>query len=472
MADEGPWTKYAAPAQAGPWEKYGGSAPAAPAPAPKPFGMLPMREDPDGSFHLDLSQGITGALWNAVSAPRDAMQGKFAPGSPEAVDRAFGAAAVMTPANPAMRAGERALPGVLQSTRRQEPKVPTAQELKTASGGAYDAARATGAEYPGVSIGSMADRTMADLQEQGILGELAPQTFSIIGKLQNPPEGAVVTIASLDAARKALNRVAGNFGNPTEQEAARRVIQRIDEIIEGAGNAAGAPGNRGPVSPVSASPGGAGAADGAGAGGVAEDALSQAARLIREARGNAAASFRSDRLTGKVEQAENRAAAANSGQNIGNTIRQRLVDILNNDKLKRGLSDEEVAAIQQVVDGTASSNTLRRVSNWLGGGGGLGQTVLSILGAAGGGAAGGGVGAGAGAALPLALGSGTRMGYNALVGRQAGKVDELIRKRSPLYQQRQEQAPMLPSLWDVNSGVLMRGLLGSYPQSGLLGNEP
>jgi hypothetical protein len=64
------------------------------------------------------------------------------------------------------------------------------------------------------------------------------------------------------------------------------------------------------------------------------------------------------------------------------------------------------------------------------------------------------------------------MGYNALVGRQAGKVDELIRKRSPLYQQRQEQAPMLPSLWDVNSGVLMRGLLGSYPQSGLLGNEP
>jgi len=35
--------------------------------------------------------------------------------------------------------------------------------------------------------------------------------------------------------------------------------------------------------------------------------------------------------------------------------------------------------MRQVVNGTATSNTLRRVGNMLGGGGGLGQTAIASL---------------------------------------------------------------------------------------------
>jgi len=432
-----------------------------------PFSVLPFSEDPQGGVHFDIHAGLTGAALDAFTAPGDAYAGRLDPASPEGQKRAFDFATMFSPMSPAMRAGARAVPGALMSERRGQAPVPTAAELKTAASAGYDAARQTGAEYPGADIGNLAQTAQHELESDGILSELAPQTFAVLGRLSNPPPGSTVNIGSLDAVRKSLGRIAGNFGNPTEQEAARRIIARIDQHIEdaGAGAASISPGP-GSTLPVPSAAAGAGGANGTGAAGVAENPLTAAARLIREARANSAAMFRSDRVSGVEEAADLRASAANSGQNTGNTLRQRLASLLLNDKQSRGFSAEELDAMRQVVNGTATSNTLRRVGNMLGGGGGLGQTAIASLGGAIGSAMGGGMeGAAIGAGAATGLGTGTRSAYNSLVGRQMRGLDEMMRRRSPLFQQR--PVPMLPNLWDMGAGAGVRGSLLSNPQ-GLL----
>lgn len=440
------------PAQVSDWQ------PVMPTPN-KPFDVLPLSQDAQGHIHFDPTAGILGSIIQAVKAPGDVYMGKLDPMSPEAQQRAFNLATLATPVNPAMRAGEFVIPGDMKALKTPKLKPPTADALKSAASAGYDAAKATGASYPGDAIGSLAQDTINGLQNDGILAELAPQTHAILGKLSNPPEGSTVTIASLDAARKALNRIGGNFQNPTEQEAARRAIGRIDQFIE---NGSAPPSMAG--TPAAAAPG---AANGAGVGGpltlagpenTGPTAESEAARLIREARGNAAAAFRSDRLTNAQDAADLQAAAANSGHNIGNATRQRLKAILLNPKQSRGYSQDELDAIRQVVMGTATSNTLRQVGNMLGGGGGIGHTMIGALGAAAGGAMGGVEGATAGAALLPLVGTAARGAYNSLVGRQLGRVDELVRSRSPLYQQMLRDAPLAVKN-PAQKAALIRSLL-------------
>lgn len=417
----------------------------------QPLGVLPLSKDATGSYHFDSNAGLLGMIKGAVTAPGDVWQGNLDPRSAEANQRAFNLATLATPVNPAVRAGDFAIPGVAQNFKPATPAAPTAEALKTAASSGYDAAKATGAAYPGEAVGTLATNTVNGLNNDGILAELAPQTHAVLNKLSNPPADSTVTIGSLDAARKALGRIGGNFTNPTEQEAARRSIKGLDQFIQDAGAAP-------PVAGTTAAPG-AGAIDGAGASGslAVPTAESEAARLIREARGNSAAAFRSDRITGAEDAAELRAAATNSGQNIGNALRQRLASILTDPKKSRGFSDDELDSIRQVVQGTAASNTLRKVGNMLGGGGGIGHTMVGALGATIGGHFGGMEGAGIGAMALPSIGSAARSSYNSLVGRQIGSADQLIRMRSPLYQQMLRGTPNVAG--SPLSGLMGPGLL-------------
>jgi hypothetical protein len=426
-----PFDRFDAKPKANPFDRYDK--------AEREGGMiLPMSWDKgtEGNVRLDWQAGIPGALIRAFTAPGDVMSGKVNAFGPEGEERAREMALFMLPSNAAMRAGERALPGVSMNTQKATPKVPTAKELKAEAKTGYKAVRETGAEYPGSSVGGLADDVQRALETEGLIAELSPNTYTVLSKLRNPPEGSVVTVTSLDAARKTLNRIAGNYNNPHDQEAARRVIERIDDFIQAGGEAR-------PVAGAPAAPAG-GAEDLprlAGPAGVSPQ--QEAARLIKDARGNAAARFRSDRVTGIEDAAELRAAAANSGQNLGNTLRQRLAGLALDQKKMRGFSPQEREAIEQVIRGTASMNTLRYVGNLLGGGGGIGQAGISAMGAGFGAATGGVPGAIAGGALPL-IGAGSRAGHNALTSRAIKGADELVRKRSPLYQQRESAAPMTP----------------------------
>lgn len=404
--------------------------------------VLPFSRDAQGKVSFDSNAGILGSIKRAVTAPGDAMQGKFDATGSEGQERAFETAAAISPLPAPMRAGDRAIPGVLKNMTQKEAKVPTAEELKTAASGQYTGARESGAKYPAEAVTNLAGSIRQKLEEDGILAELSPKTFKIIDKLQSAPADSFATITGIDAARKALNHAAGDFANPAEQFAANRARKALDNFLMGGGAAR-------PVDNAAAGPFAVG------------EALSpedRAAKLLTDARGNTAAAKRSERVTDAQDNAERNAAVANSGQNVDNATRQKLRDILKSDKNSRGFNKDELSAMEGAARGTPLTNTLRYTGNLLGGGGGLGAVAAGSAGAGLGALAGGPVGAGIGsAALPI-LGYGARSLASNMTAAQVKALDELIRRRSPLYQLRSANPGMTPARPSENLGLLRLSL--------------
>lgn len=149
-------------------------------------------------------------------------------------------------------------------------------------------------------------------------------------------------------------------------------------------------------------------------------------RLLKQADADYSAGKTSQALDKRMARADLRAAGEHSGMNLGNRIRQNAASMLLSNKESKGLTDANRAALEQVVRGTLAQNTLRKASNLLGGGGGLGTTLL----------AGAGLGAGYETGHPeLALAGFAGMGLRGLANRltlnQAKNVDAMIRARSP-----------------------------------------
>jgi len=396
--------------------------------------LWPVSYDKGGNARFDPDAGLLGAVKRAVTLPGDVYKGRVDPNSPEVVERAFDFASVFSPVGTAARVGEKAIPGVLKSTRKAEVKAPTAEALKEASDMGYDRARGMGVDYASQAVKTLADDMQRSLESEGILAELSPKTFKILERLQQPPEGSVASLDGLIAARRALNNAAGDFTNKTEQMAAKRAIERLDEFLLG---------------PDPAS--------------VVAGPAPAAAKAIKDAQGNYAAAKRSEKITGAQERAELNAAVANSGLNIDNQIRQRMRDIVANPKQARGYSQEELAEIEEIARGTLATNTSRYLGNLLGGGGGLGAVASGAAGAAGGASFGGPEGVLLGTLPPL-IGYGSKKLSGALVGRQVGALDEMVRQRSPLYEQLLSDAPMEVISPEKRAALIRMLLLSETPQ--------
>ena len=402
----------------------------APADLPKqPYkgAVLPFSSDPQGNVSFDSDAGILGPIKRAIMAPGEAMQGKFDPMSREGIGRALEMASVISPVSAAMQAGEKAIPGVATAYAKSSPKVPTAPELKAAANLAYDKVRNSGVEYAGQSVQQMVRGLKDTLTQKAAIAENYPKTYRLLDQLDNAPRGSSVQLKFLDELRKELGRVAGG----EESFAAKQAIRHIDDFIDAADPASlmvrAASGER-----ALPSPGAVGA----------QDAAQTAAQTIRDARGNAAAGFRSNAVSGIEDAAQLRAAAANSGKNLGNTLRQKLASLLLDEDAIRGFSPQEIEAATKIVTGSPAANITRDVGNLLGGGGGLAQTLVASIGAGAGGTAGGPVGAMIGAAAPAAIGRGARGVSNALTKSEVTALGELMRQRSPLYQDMLKNAPM------------------------------
>ena len=399
----GPWEKYQEKGQASgkPWEKYATQ----PSQDQSAQGMiLPISRDAEGNVSFDSDAGILGALKRTFMLPGQVMKGEVDPLSGEGIERAFEFSTMASPASAAMKAGERVIPGVKKALRRPDLNPPTAEELKAASKSQYDAARDMAVDYSADAVQNLANSAIADLEKDGILGELAPKTFSLLKRLGSPPEGAIATGEGLEAARRAFGNAAKDFSNPTEQLAAKRVVERLDSFLEGPDEAS-----------------------------VVAGAAADAARLRKTARGNYAASKRSDQITGIREDAELDAAAANSGANADNRTRQRVKALLQSPKKRAGYSDAELEQLRKVVEGTRSSNIARAAGNLLGGGGGLGGLVTSGFGGGAGIMAGSPTLAALGAGLPIA-GRWLKAVSDSMTGKALRQADKLTRKRSPLYE--------------------------------------
>jgi hypothetical protein len=395
------------------------------------------------------------AAWSGFTLPGDVMAGRAqlpssgaVPGSvpfgdqASAGDRVVDLAGIATPMNPAVRAGDRVIPGAAKQpfTQAQAPVVPSTRELYDAGTADLNAVRETGLEVAPQAVSSFGERMARALYDSGIHPVDAPHTYAKLKDITDVPSGAVATTASnLQSLRQSLGNTAQNF-NPQaakDQLAASRVIAGLDDFVK-------------TLDPSSVLAGNAPAT----------------ARLWERGRGNYAAAQRSNDITGELdkgitgilERAELNAQVANSGRNVDNAIRQRLAATLKKEKDVSGLTSNEVLALEDAARGGGVRNAARTIGNWLGGGGGVGQTLLAALGAGGGAIAGNAPGAVAGAAVPLLAGSGARSIANSLAKRDLNKVDELLRKRSPLYEERSANPVMGPGS-QASREALIRALL-------------
>lgn len=162
-------------------------------------------------------------------------------------------------------------------------------------------------------------------------------------------------------------------------------------------------------------------------------------KTLTEIRGNYAAGKRSEMVTGAQEAGERRAAKTGSGANLDNVLRQNIDRILNNPKMMRGVSEEERKQMESIVKGGKIAN-LARVLSKLG-------PKHPITGWASALAADlkGGMGSAMGS---LAIGAGAQKIAETSTLNKIRALDELIRRRSPLYKQQQapNQLPQIPGL--------------------------
>jgi hypothetical protein len=396
-------------------------------------GPTPLTQEDTEQFKPDTSNSYTGntvpakidydtgerslavprLISGAASAAKDAamLPGQVYSGEKQVGDLTPGDtlnfAAFASPVNPAYRVGDRAIPGVARRETTRAGPAPKTPALRDVSGKQFDAFRASGANVKVEAARGFTRVATAQLEKEGFLSPDAKSTYNVLKMLEGGPNSGYLSPAGIHSARKALGRIAGNYNNPTDQAAASRVIKMLDEFFE----------TLPPQGFVDRA-----AAEQAGA----------AKQLFRDARGNWAAAERSDTLTGKVHAAELRAAAANSGRNLDNSIRQRLAGIAISPSQGRGFTKGEIGQVEGVVKGTKGMNAARIGGNLLGGGGGLGSVVSGAVGGMGAAAATGSpVGALLGAAAP-ATGWALKGLENRLARKAVGKVDEATRARSPL----------------------------------------
>lgn len=395
---------------------------------PQSGTILPITRDADG-VRFDSDAGLLGMAKRAFTLPGDVMAGRVDPMSDEGIGRAGEMAAFGTPINPAVRSGSGIVPGVNQAMKRERPKPPSAETLRETSGRQYDELRDLGVDYSSDAVGNLARTIQRELEADGILREVAPKTHRVLRQLTNPPDDSVVSISGLEAARRTFNNAGRDFNNPTDQMAAKRVRDRIDQFI---------------VDPPEA--------------GVVAGPASAASTLAKSARGNYAAAKRSDRLTGIGEAAELRAAVANSGQNLDNSTRQRLASLLLNQRQRAGFSPDELGAVEGVARGSRGANTLRATGNILGGGGGLGAMLSGALGGGTGALIGGAPGAMIGTVAVPGIGAVAKRGAARMTQRGLREVDDMTRTRSPLYERMLADAPMVPAR-DAGTEALFRALV-------------
>jgi hypothetical protein len=174
---------------------------------------------------------------------------------------------------------------------------------------------------------------------------------------------------------------------------------------------------------------------------VVSGPAAQAAQILRDGRANYAAGKRSETLAAISERANRRAASSNSGQNLDNSIRSRVASALERPKVSGGFDDAERAALEGVAEGSVGTNIMRALGNLGGGGGGIGAAGIGAIGGAAGGMLGGPAGVAVGLGIPVAANLSKRAA-NAMTDRALGRVGDITRSRSPLYQQMQRNTPM------------------------------
>lgn len=241
-------------------------------------------------------------------------------------------------------------------------ELPTVDNLKAAAQAAYQRADQAGVVFTPQAMQRLANDITTEFAQFGYHPELQGGAKIALDEI-NRLASQNVTLKGLDVARK----IAGNAyqpGNKSNNALTAKVVDAIDNLV---------------ASPQ--------------AGDVMTGNAPAAAAALNEARSAFRQSAKLDTVSNLLERAGLRAASTGSGGNIENATRQELRKILTSDRLRRGFSPDELAAIKDAVVGTKGQNALRLLGKLSPEGNGL-SLILHLL---------GGTMSG-GATIPLAVG--------------------------------------------------------------------
>lgn len=307
-------------------------------------------------------------------------------------------------------------------------KVPSTDEHFVAKTADYKNLANSGALYEPTHLAQSADTVEALLRSPQYRYQPArsPVTWQGIEEMRAPPttahlgRGAPVSPGDIEAIRQGLIQI-----NPVTEQidlaSARHVKKALDDFVLNPPPGAVLPGT--------------------------QQAAAEASALAQRARGNYGAYRRGQTWDDLVENASTGAGSVNSGLNLENKLRAGTASLVRlkdgqSAASKAGFNPDEIDALTKYARGKTGSNVLRWASNITAGGGGIGAPVVGYL-------AGGATGQyfkdnpEAYLAAP-AVGLGLRMLANRRAHREVLELGDMIRRRSPLFQDRAATAPMNP----------------------------
>jgi hypothetical protein len=266
------------------------------------------------------------------------------------------------------------------------PQIMTREQIKEASEAAYKASDDAGVIIKPQAVQRFAKEVQEDLAEFGYMPELQPKVAAVLKRLGAMSEDNN-TLKGIDQLRKAVGMLGGSE-NRSEGAVGRQITKKIDKFLESMD---------------------------------AEDILAgnktQGVMALQQARKLWASQRKSEMLEEALENAKLNANKSGSGGNIDNAIRQQFASILKSKKKSRGLTRDERAAMQLIVNGVRGEKLLRAVSKMSPNGNGL-MTWLQ----------GGGAVATGGATLPLAgAGIAAKLVQDAITPARIGQLDKIVR---------------------------------------------
>ena len=262
----------------------------------------------------------------------------------------------------------------------------TADELKAAGSRAFQEAENAGVVYRPEAVDRLRQTVYDDFAEFGFHPENHRGAAVAYDELARLAKGGNVSLKGIDAARRIAQ---GGYKPdvPSNNALIGKAIERIDEFMANA---------------------------------TPNDVLLGNSQSATAALSRARDMWSRFRKLEKVEEllarAQNRAGSTGSGGNVENATRQELRKILDNKKLMRGFTPDEISAIRTAVLGTGTQNTLRLLGKLSPQGSGL----MAALGL-------GGVASMPAVAIPALLGGAVaKRGAEAMTARNAETVKRLI----------------------------------------------
>lgn len=207
--------------------------------------------------------------------------------------------------------------------------IPSNEVIRRSADAAYKAADEAGVIIKPQSTARLTATIKEDLADFGYDSALQPGIGAVLNRLDGLADQNV-TLKGLDIIRRVAANAAKDPMNPSQQAAAAKVIDHIDDFVGGMN---------------------------------ADDVLAgnsrEAANKMLLGRSLWSRLKKSEAVDTAAIKADLRAASTGSGGNVDNALRQNVRRLIENPKTSRGMTDAEKAAAERVVRGTKGQNALR-----------------------------------------------------------------------------------------------------------------